>query len=265
MSTRSDGVSSILRRVDDLCATLRLSAAEVARVRIAFLRQADAPRAQRVPLIINGIRRKPFWEAKELPTAVMLERKYGAIRGEFLGLGAMMRPHTDRKLIESGGWAQVHLRIADLLVEENMATCPETAAACQGEPPVGLTYFSRHAPGTKVRGHFGPGNYRLRIHLGLEVPEDCGICVDDVTRTWEPGRCLVLDDSFYHTVWNNGAMSRSILLTDVWHPDLTTAEVRLLYGLFSTDDAQRSNNLRRYLAATRAKVPSADAFELRKA
>ena len=49
--------------------------------------------------------------------------------------------------------------------------------------------------------------------------------VGSETRSWEEGKCLVFDDSFEHEVWNAGQGTRIVLVLDVWHPDLTGAEV----------------------------------------
>jgi tetratricopeptide (TPR) repeat protein len=72
---------------------------------------------------------------------------------------------------------------------------------------------------------------RVRCHLGLEVPDGCGIRVGGLTARWEEGRCLVLDDSFPHEVWNDGGARRVVLVLDLWHPDLSEDEVALLAGL----------------------------------
>ena len=55
-------------------------------------------------------------------------------------------------------------------------------------------FFSVLAPGTHICAHCGPGNFRLRLHLGLRVPhgEGCRIRCADQTRTWREGEVLVL-------------------------------------------------------------------------
>jgi hypothetical protein len=40
----------------------------------------------------------------------------------------------------------------------------------------GLTCFSRIGPGSSIAPHVGPTNLRLRRHLGITVPDACGIC-----------------------------------------------------------------------------------------
>jgi aspartate beta-hydroxylase len=83
-------------------------------------------------------------------------------------------------------------------------------------------------PGAHITAHCGPSNVSLTLHLGLSVPPETEIRVGDETRRWQEGKCLVLDDSFEHEVWNRGERTRFILLLEVWHPDLTEVEKRFL-------------------------------------
>jgi len=76
----------------------------------------------------------------------------------------------------------------------------------------------------------------LTCHLGLVVPEGCAIRVGDETRTWTPGKMLIFDDSFIHEAYNRGTSTRLILLWDIWHPDLTDAEIAALTWLFPIFD-----------------------------
>ena len=52
--------------------------------------------------------------------------------------------------------------------------------------------------GTHLRPHCGPTNHRLRLHLGLVVPENSVMISGGESRHWEEGKVLVLDDSFEH-------------------------------------------------------------------
>ena len=87
-------------------------------------------------------------------------------------------------------------------------------------------------PGTSVKMHVGPTNTRVRIHLGLQIPPGAWIeCGQQIKRSglccsiiaimhitlfrWMEGKCLAIDDSFEHRVWNNGSEPRVILIVDV--------------------------------------------------
>ncbi|CAD7936756.1 unnamed protein product [Amoebophrya sp. A25] len=92
---------------------------------------------------------------------------------------------------------------------------------------LGSCYFSRIEGPTHIREHFGPTNGRVRLHLGLDIPEcsglDAGIAqplqgasseapapvkkmhcflrVGDACYPWHAGEVLAFDDSFYHGVY----------------------------------------------------------------
>jgi aspartyl/asparaginyl beta-hydroxylase (cupin superfamily) len=59
----------------------------------------------------------------------------------------------------------------------------------------------------------------------------CGLRVGSTSRTWQRGRCLLFDDAFDHEAWNYGSRDRTVLIVDVWHPDLSEDEVILLEAL----------------------------------
>ena len=111
------------------------------------------------------------------------------------------------------------------------------------------------APGTHLRPHCGPTNHRLRLHLPLAVPRalpdqhginssgnsslklvdskmnntgpllkhgGARLRVGSTTREWYEGEVAIFDDSFEHEAWNDDhSIVRSVLLVDVWHPELT--------------------------------------------
>jgi aspartyl/asparaginyl beta-hydroxylase (cupin superfamily) len=89
---------------------------------------------------------------------------------------------------------------------------------------------------------------RVRAHLGIDIPPNCGIRVGDAGATWHEGTCIVFDDSFPHEVWNESERDRVVLVVDLWHPDLTDDEVRLLDG-FQRYVEHTANGLGRYWAA----------------
>ena len=157
-----------------------------------------------------------------------LEAAAGSIREEVLALvgDAFARYRPDLAL--EGEWTTYKLWSFGTPHRENLLRCPRTAAALDSldsDHAAGLTYFSALGPGTRVAAHCGPTNTRLRCHLGIVVPADCGIRVGATTRSWEEGRCIVFDDSFEHEVWNASDRHRYVLILDLWHPDLTPTEV----------------------------------------
>ena len=93
----------------------------------------------------------------------------------------------------------------------------------------GHAMFSHVGPNTHIVPHAGPGNYKIRLHLGLVVPPPptrTALRAGAGLRTWREGRVTVFDDSLEHEVFNHApARSRVVLMADVWHPSLSAAEV----------------------------------------
>jgi beta-hydroxylase len=53
----------------------------------------------------------------------------------------------------------------------------------------------------------------LRCHLGLEIPSgDLGLRIGGETRVWQPGKCLVFDDTAEHEAWNHTDADRVVLI-----------------------------------------------------
>lgn len=101
--------------------------------------------------------------------------------------------------------------------------------------PFGYSFFSTLHPKSSIRPHTGPMNFRLRLHLPLQVPSsgNCGIQVGPSATSWTEGRALVLDDSYMHHVWNETNETRVLLLVDVWHPDVSPSEKEEIMYMFA--------------------------------
>jgi len=52
----------------------------------------------------------------------------------------------------------------------------------------------------------------------------CYLKVGSEVRQLVEGQCVVFDDSFQHSSWNNTDGDRIVLIVDIWHPDLTLSE-----------------------------------------
>ena len=164
--------------------------------------------------------------------------------------------------LHTGVWLRCQVRHAC-----NRAALPVLSAlldashAVMLDPP-GRAYISymlagdgASCNGTRVAPHAGPSNHRLRLHLPLVLPagRPLGLTVGGEWRAWERGRCLLMDDSFEHSVNLNtrvdggsrvggirrtdlnlepcaelpraqpcaepGCRHRVVLVIDCWHPD----------------------------------------------
>lgn len=119
-------------------------------------------------------------------------------------------------------------------VDAHADRCPATEAAVAQAPQISIhqrapvIFFSALKPGTVIPPHNGATNARLTVHLPLIIPPDCGLRVGEETRTWEPGKILLFDDTIRHEAWNRSGLLRVVLIFDVWHPMLTPLERELV-------------------------------------
>jgi aspartyl/asparaginyl beta-hydroxylase (cupin superfamily) len=191
---------------------------------------------------------RQFYEREEFPWLAALEARTDMIREELLGVLADEarafspyvqsvgnRPRRDYgDLLDNPGWSAFYLVRSGEVVEEAAQRCPGTLKAL-GDAPLtdapGRTpsvLFSLLRPGVRIPPHTGYTNARLICHLPLIVPEGCGLRVGNETRGWTEGKALIFDDSIEHEAWNSSASPRVVLLFDIWRPELTDEERKLV-------------------------------------
>jgi len=196
-----------------------------------------------------GLTSRPWHEPSEIPLACALEANAEAIVRELRRVADGDFIRENENIPRRGRWDVAFFYERGRRHDELAARCPATMAAIDGARTVrtqsGLAYLSRLSAASHVAPHRGPTNLRLRCHFGVDVPDECGLAVGGEDRTWRVGRCLVFDDSFEHEAWNRDVRDRVVLIVDVWHPDLSDEEVRLLEG-FDRYVASRARNLARY-------------------
>jgi aspartate beta-hydroxylase len=199
---------------------------------------------------------RPWYDASEFPIAGYLESNYPAIRDEILALAETWFHRESERIGRTGDWDVAFLYERGRRHADVCEACPITTRGIEAHPTIrtaaGLIYVSRMRPMTHIAAHRGPTNLRLRCHLAIKVPTgDCAIRVDQETRRWHEGRCLVFDDFLVHEAWNHTDEDRIVLIVDLWHPGLSDIEVMLLEALqnYTYHQAQR---LGRYWSANAA-------------
>lgn len=198
-----------------------------------------------------GLPQRPFYERDEFAWVAELEAATPAIRAELDALTDEFAPYVTgdpnrprpatNPLLDDPSWGAFYIWQSGRLTE-GAAKLPRTVEALAKLPTPHITarspmaLFSRLKPGTHIRPHHGLLNTRLICHLPLVVPPGCGIRVGDETREWREGELLIFDDSFEHEAWNRGPGVRTVLLFEVWHPEITPGERAQLTRLFEAID-----------------------------
>jgi hypothetical protein len=152
---------------------------------------------------------------------------------------------------DTQGWQVLQLLNQGVWNQDNLETCPNLARLLKSLPDLlldkclfGNAFVSKIMPGTIITPHCGPTNIRHRLQYAITIPppsnqqEQSGLKVaggdDQVLLTWKQGGAFVFDDSFDHSVdySANSRGERIVLIVDLWHPELTLAERRLLERLY---------------------------------
>ena len=157
------------------------------------------------------------------------------------------RPAPNNPLLGDPSWGAFYFWKDGAPVAANTARCPATMAALAlapmpmipGRAPNAL--WSRLKPGTHIAPHFGMLNTRLICHVPIRTAPGCTLRVGSETRTWEPGVPLIFDDSMEHEARNAGPETRTVLLFEIWRPEVPehdrAAIARLLEGIAGYDGA----------------------------
>mmetsp|Transcript_34472 Transcript_34472/g.94900 ORF Transcript_34472/g.94900 Transcript_34472/m.94900 type:complete len:272 (-) Transcript_34472:42-857(-) len=176
---------------------------------------------------------RPVWPST-CEVSRLLAAHVDGIRDDFRRLEkARCEDINTKGLTVQGNWSKVHL-ISHSFRHSALDECPTTRQVLNSIPfctALGSAYFSILAPGTVVRPHFGPTNFRIRYHLGIEVAEDGGawLQVADGMYRWHQGHSLPFSDAYLHAVRVDPvAKRRVVLIADIYHPDLTLREREFL-------------------------------------
>lgn len=198
-------------------------------------------------LFIPGLSAAPWHPRDFVPDAAMLEAAAPAMKAELDALLAgrgTFQPFDEgeagfRPDNVTGKWNVYYLYLGGEFVSPAEA-CPRTTAALRGLPNLAVSaMFSALTPGTHLDAHCGPTNAVVSLSMGLVAPPGCSMRVRTEERTWRAGECYVFDDTYEHEVWHRGDHTRFIMLLDVWHPDLTAAERKLIrHALWPPGEAE---------------------------
>jgi len=203
-----------------------------------------------------GLPQVQFYERSLFPWFDDVEAATADIRGELEAVldqpgafapyvqGHANRPRNDEMgMLNNPAWSAYYLWKNGEPVAENAARFPKTMRALGNAPLAHVPnrspsiLFSLLKPGAHIPPHNGLVNTRLICHLPVIVPGKCRFRVGNETHDWVEGKGWAFDDSIEHEAWNGSDRTRVILLFDVWRPELTEEERRLVVSLFEAIDA----------------------------
>jgi aspartate beta-hydroxylase len=202
-----------------------------------------------------GLPQIQFYDREDFRWLDAVEAATSDIRGELVEVmkddsvfkpyvqGDPNRPRNDEAgMLNNPAWSAFYLWKDGEVVADNAARCPKTMRALAGAPLTRVkgrspaVLFSRLLPRTRIPPHTGFVNTRLICHLPLIVPPSCGLRVGNEVRTPVEGKAWVFDDTIEHEAWNSSAQTRVILLFEIWRPELSAAERKLVSAMFEAID-----------------------------
>jgi aspartate beta-hydroxylase len=182
---------------------------------------------------------QPFWEAKDDPLLAniqeTLETNCAQIANEYRQAlisesdTLAQTINTGKGFLEENSWLNVRLGTLSNYSERTQKLFPHTVSVLA---PLGKRVFSAEfiimEADTCLPPHTDATNAYLVCHLGLQVPDNCGLQVKDKIREFHQGDVIFFDQSFIHSAWNKGETTRVNLLLTIFHPEINDAETELI-------------------------------------
>lgn len=181
---------------------------------------------------------RPFWESADHPLlnqlSATLKSHSDVIHQEYQqanknGSHAKVIG-TGKAYLEGDSWLNMRLGNFGNYFPETKKLFPETTKLLGA---FGRRIFSAEfiimEPDTSLPPHTDATNACLVCHLGLDVPDNCGVQVKDKIIDFHQGDIIFFDQSFAHSAWNKGERTRVNLLLTFFHPEISDRECDLLF------------------------------------
>jgi hypothetical protein len=143
-------------------------------------------------------------------------------------------------------WSAVKLKVGDQVLNQTEQSFQilkiiENSFELADFPPMAPeVMISLLKPKTVIKPHHGITNIKLTVHIPVDIPNgDLGLKVVDEIYHWEKDTAFIFDDTYIHEAWNQTNDIRTVLIFDVWNPQLLTEERRLIK--FTVNKLQKWN------------------------
>ena len=206
--------------------------------------------------LFPGLPQVQFQPRHTLPWLTAVEQAAADIRAELEGLlaePALFRPYVEKRadrpnsdtagMVDNPDWSALFLWKDGVEQTEAARRCPRTLEVladvplCRVPGRTPSILFSRLKAGARIPPHHGLINTRLICHLPLIAPPGSRFRVGNEVREWKEGQAWAFDDTVEHEARNDSGQDRTILIFDVWKPELTTEERDLVAAMFEAIDA----------------------------
>ncbi|MGZ9114244.1 MAG: aspartyl/asparaginyl beta-hydroxylase domain-containing protein [Brevundimonas sp.] len=206
--------------------------------------------------LFPGLPQVQFQPRETLPWLGAVEAAAADIRAELEALLAepeLFRPYVERRadrpntdshgMASNADWSALFLWKDGEEQPDVARRCPRTLQAlaevplCRVPGRTPSILFSRLKAGARIPPHHGLINTRLICHLPLIAPPGSRFRVGNDVREWSEGRAWAFDDTIEHEAANDSGQDRTILIFDVWKPEITEEERALVSAMFQAIDS----------------------------
>lgn len=155
---------------------------------------------------------------------------YPAIREEILDCLDLASPiqgdlFFEDDITNDAKWDKLYIKWYKSPTKLAKARLPKLVKVLEDHKDIRLAMVSILKPDAQIHPHEGPWKGSIRVHLGIDVPNDdrCYISVNGVQHYWRNGEILGFDDTYVHHVRNGSKDLRVILFLDLerkmrtWH------------------------------------------------
>mmetsp|Transcript_29992 Transcript_29992/g.42804 ORF Transcript_29992/g.42804 Transcript_29992/m.42804 type:complete len:518 (+) Transcript_29992:43-1596(+) len=200
--------------------------------------------------------------------ASVISQEFTTIRNNSLSTYECLKTSPNSK----GEWIAYYFMEEGFWDSTTISMCPLTHAILKELPicvsKFGYIYFSVLSPHTSIDTHCGVTNTKLRIQLPLQLDEDeikgfpeCYLTVNNDTRQYFPEKAIIFDDSFAHSVCNNGSTERVVLLIDIWHPSLSQSSIAEISNLSGKEDIFDEGHISKFPTSIKKDVQTPPAYD----
>lgn len=201
----------------------------------------DHPLQQPNFFYIPGLLAKPFYNITEIPgmdkcvnalhdVCTQFSSFDDELPDSYLDNMGFIPDQIAWQRLKNKKWASQHLIRGGKILTQDSLEAPllaflECEAVANCPPHAPELFLSRLEPNTVIPPHYGISNLKLTVHLPINVNTDSVLIAGELCQSWDGERDIIIfDDSFLHSAKNTGNSSRTVLIFDVWHPDLSKQE-----------------------------------------
>lgn len=146
----------------------------------------------------------------------LLESYYFDIKNEFDKFDkSLYIKNKEDKIEQVGSWFFVPFIAKGRKIDKFISYFPTVEKIINTVPVYDNCTFSIMSAGSKILPHCGHSNNHFRVHLAIDVNDQCYLQVGTQKRLWQNGKLLIFEDYQEHQAHNDSDYDRIVFLFDI--------------------------------------------------